>query len=61
MNSFLAVVFFCLGNECYFWSGQKLHATETQCVEQAKVFLTELNKNQVEGFGQCIKVPLRDA
>lgn len=57
MNSFLAVVFFCMG-DCFFWSGKTLHATETACRNDIVVVVRELEKQGVEAAFQCIRVPL---
>lgn len=60
MTSFLAVVFFCAG-DCYFWSSKKLHNSETACQREIALVIKELEKQQVEGKWQCIRVPLTEA
>lgn len=59
MTSFLAVVFFC-ANECFFWSGKKLHPNEASCIKELAVVVKEIEKQGVEAAFQCIRVPLTE-
>ena len=61
MISFIAVVFFCIKGECYFYNGQTLHNSEQSCIAEIKKFDQELKKNKIDSFFSCIRVPLTGA
>jgi hypothetical protein len=61
MISYIAVAFFCIGADCYFWSGHTLHASESVCHQELSKFVNEAEKAGIESAYQCIKVPLREA
>jgi hypothetical protein len=58
MISYLAVVFFCAGQECFFWTGKKLHNTEQACINDIAVVVRELEKNGTPSAFQCVRVPI---
>lgn len=58
MVSYLAVIFFCVGESCYFWSSKALHTTETACLKEVAPLVMELEKESVKKYFQCLKVPI---
>jgi hypothetical protein len=61
MVSYLAVAFFCISGECYFWSGQALHSSEASCQQEVATFAKAAEDQGVNSATQCLKVPLRGA
>lgn len=58
MVSYLAVIFFCAGEACYFWSSKALHATETACLQELAPLVVGLEKEGIKKYFQCLKVPI---
>lgn len=58
MISFIAVVFFCIQGECYFYNGKTLHNSESACLAEIKTFDQELARQKIESRFVCIRVPL---
>lgn len=58
MVSYLAVVFFCAGGDCFFWSSPKLQPNEATCQKDAIAVVQEVEKLKAKAYFQCLKVPL---
>lgn len=58
MISFIAVVFFCLNGDCYFYNGKTLHNSESACLAEIQKFDQELKKQKVDSRFVCIRVPV---
>lgn len=61
MISYLAVVFFCIKGDCYFYNGQKLHQNEAACVKELQLVEAEMRKGKVDAHYQCLKVSMLGA
>ena len=54
----MAVAFFCLGQECYFWASSETYASESKCVAEALVVFQKMEKEGAQVKGTCVKVPV---
>ena len=59
MNLFIAVAFFCLENQCYFWKAKDNYFTFEECVVALKVYM-DSKEDEVEIVGNCLVVNLRN-
>jgi hypothetical protein len=60
MNLFIAVVFFCVGGQCYFWQGNQNYYTKAECEKVVKKFVDELYDKGAQGAGTCLPVSTRN-
>jgi hypothetical protein len=58
LTKFMAVAFFCLGQECYFWASSETHASQSKCVAEALVVFQKMEKEGAQVKGTCVKVPV---
>lgn len=57
LTKFMAVAFFCLGQECYFWASSETYTSEPNCVEAAVVVFEQMKRQGAMVQGTCVKVP----
>ena len=58
MKLFIAVVFFCLGEECVFWKSHTNFYTQEECAKEIVTAVDTLEKQGVESMGTCLVVNL---
>jgi hypothetical protein len=64
MNAFLAVVAFCVNNQCAFYTSKTIVESPEHCEKQGRQLEAELFHNfgpQVSMLVGCIKVPMKIA
>jgi len=56
MVTYLAVVFFCFQEQCYFYNGTKQHFTLEACVAEVEGVESNLEKDGIDSRSTCIKL-----
>jgi hypothetical protein len=59
MKLFIAVAFFCLGEECYFWKAADNFYSIEQCGKALQEFIGKQDED-LPIFGNCLVVNLRN-
>ena len=57
LTKFMAIAFFCLGQECYFWASPMSHSSQQKCLEEAVVVFQKMEREGAQVKGTCVKVP----
>jgi hypothetical protein len=64
MDAFLAVIAFCVNNQCAFFASKTLVDNQAKCERQSKQLEAELIQHfgpQVSMLAGCVKVPMKIA
>jgi hypothetical protein len=59
MNLFIAVAFFCLENQCYFWKAKDNYFTFEECAVALKAYMNS-KEDEIEIVGNCLKIDLQN-
>jgi hypothetical protein len=59
MTFFIAIAFFCVGNDCYFWKSKDNYYTEETCITALAEYIKS-KQGKLEVAGSCLKVDLRN-
>jgi hypothetical protein len=60
MNLFIAVVFFCTPESCYFWKAPSNYYKKEECVKAANNFSKLLEDKQIASYSTCFVVNTRN-
>lgn len=56
MKFFIAVLFFCQDEQCFFWKSADLFYSEEQCIKVLAAGSKELESNGIESKGTCMQI-----
>jgi hypothetical protein len=59
MKLFIAVAFFCLGEECYFWKSSDNFYSAQECSKSLQEFISKF-EDTTPVFGNCLVVNLKN-
>ena len=60
MKLFLAVLFFCINEECVFWKSNTNFYDAEECAAEVERAMEQLSRQGVESAGTCLKVNLNE-
>lgn len=56
MSIWLAVAFFCAGQECAFWKAEELFTNKTDCEAVLHKAMDSLEANNIQAAGACMDI-----
>jgi hypothetical protein len=56
MSIWIAIVFFCAGQECAFWKADELFTNKKACEAAMQNAVDRLEANNVEAAGACMDI-----
>ena len=56
MKLFLAVVFFCVGDQCAFWKSETNFYSEKECTAEVAKAMQFFEEQNVAAFGTCLPI-----
>lgn len=60
MNLFIAVVFFCAGENCFFWKAPTNYYNKEDCIKATDNFAQLLEDKKIPSFSNCLVVNTRN-
>ena len=56
MSFFIAIAFFCTGDDCYFWKSDVNFYSQEECTKAVVAFMDSTEAQGVQSVGQCLKI-----
>lgn len=60
MKLFLAVVFFCVGDQCAFWKAETNFYTAEECTVEVQKAMKFFEDQNVAAFGTCLPISTKN-